>query len=83
MASQLDLTKVLTLNGEELLDKKLRIEKAKEKPKEKPKVKAKKKKAKANALTEDQKGNNTSLSPQLFPSSNIVQLLPNFVTMCF
>ncbi|XP_075876918.1 nucleolin-like isoform X2 [Nelusetta ayraudi] len=49
MASQLDLTKALTLNGEQFLDKKLRVEKAKGKTE----VKTKKKKVKA--LSENKK----------------------------
>lgn len=40
LASQMDLTKVLTLNGEKVLEKPLRIEKAKVKNEEKVKVKA-------------------------------------------
>lgn len=48
LASQMDLTKVLTLNGEKVLEKPLRIEKAKVKNKEKVKVKA---------SAEDRKGN--------------------------
>lgn len=56
LASQLDLTKALTLNGEQFLDKKLRVEKAKEKTE----VKTKKKKVKA--LSENKKGNTTQHS---------------------
>lgn len=56
MASQLDLTKALTLNGEQFLDKKLRVEKAKGKTE----VKTKKKKVKA--LSENKKGNTTQHS---------------------
>lgn len=83
MASQLDLTKVLTLNGEQLLDKKLRIEKAKVKTEVKTEVKTKKKKVKAKALTEDQKGNNTAISSQSFCSFNFVVLLSDFMTIVF
>lgn len=60
MASQLDMTKALTLNGEQFLDKKLRVEKAKGKTEVKTEVKTKKKKAKA--LSEDKKGNTTQHS---------------------
>lgn len=54
LASQLDMTKALTLNGEQFLDKKLRVEKAKGKTE----VKTKKKKAKA--LSEDKKAEKNS-----------------------
>lgn len=60
LASELDVTKALTLNGEQLLDKTLRIEKAKVKAEVKPKVKPKKKKSRA--MTKEKRGKNTGLS---------------------
>lgn len=48
LASEMDLTKALTLNGEMLLDKPMKIAKAKIKSKDK-----------VNAPAEDKKGNST------------------------
>lgn len=72
LASELDLTKALTLNGEPFLDKKLRVEKAKVKTEVKTEIK------KGNALSENQKGNNTSLPSQSFQPLNFVPLISDF-----
>lgn len=52
LASEMDLTKALTLNGEEVLDKPMKIERAKIKSADKVKVKVK-------APAENRKGNST------------------------
>lgn len=93
LASQLDLTKALTLNGEQLLDKKLRIEKAKVKPEvkakekteAKPEVKTeeKTKKKKSKALTEDQKGINTALSSQASTHQTLCHSFLTLWQLCF
>lgn len=53
LASEMDLTKALTLNGEMVLDKPMKIDKAKVKSEDKLKVKA---------SAEDKKGNATKYS---------------------
>lgn len=75
MASELDLTKALTLNGEQLLDKKLKIEKARSNTK----VESKKKKVKP--LAEDEKGSTTqhSLPSQSFHLLNFVPPVSDFM----
>lgn len=80
LASQLDLTKALTLNGEQLLDKTLKIEKAKVKTDVEPEVKTKKKKPKVKPLTKAERGKNTAPSPLSLRSSNFGS---NFMTIVF
>lgn len=80
------MTKALTLNGEQLLDKTLRIEKAKEKTEAKTEAKTEvttqKKKGKSKTLTQDQKGKH-SYPSELFHAINIVRLPSDFATIVF
>ncbi len=66
LASKMDLTKALTLNGETILDKPIRIEKAKIKSEDKVKRKV---------SAEDKKGNLTKCNSSVLHTQIQVQLL--------